>query len=233
MDLIVENRLVIIRTVQSGDNTMSRRDREKEFKKKYIAEAAYRLFASSSYEAVTVEDIAREAEFGKGTLYQFFESKDDLLAYILEEGLDRICSEIASECSAAVDPREALNRLITLQYGFHKDFVHLFLAFKRNTDDLPNPDIAARVRLMLDRKAALSEQVLERGIRERVIIPADVQKLARATDCIVKGFVISGVEIDGAIDDPNKDLELIRMVLSNGILMNTGGDKSGGTADRQ
>ena len=30
-----------------------------------------------------MEDIAKEAEFGKGTLYQYFESKEDILVFVL------------------------------------------------------------------------------------------------------------------------------------------------------
>jgi len=36
---------------------LSRRERERKFKKQLIAEAAYKLFAGSSFEVVTVEDI--------------------------------------------------------------------------------------------------------------------------------------------------------------------------------
>ncbi len=199
---------------------MSRREREKEFKKQYIAEAACRLFLDSSYQAVTVEDIAREAEFGKGTLYQFFESKDDILTYILEQSLVKLCDDIKTQCLAGPDPREAFNRLIALEYRYYNDFGRLFLAFKRHkVDGVLNPQLLFRVLPKAEESKQLAAEVLERGIREQFIIPVDSNQLARAVECIVFGFILSGQAIDIARGDPDKDLELIRIVFSNGILL--------------
>jgi len=57
---------------------LSRRDRERERHRQEILEAAERVFVREGYHAATVEAIAREAEFGIGTIYNFFQSKEDL-----------------------------------------------------------------------------------------------------------------------------------------------------------
>lgn len=49
-----------------------------------ILEAAGRLLATRDLEAVTVEDIAREAGVSVGSLYTRFKSKDDLLTHLLD-----------------------------------------------------------------------------------------------------------------------------------------------------
>jgi AcrR family transcriptional regulator len=49
-----------------------------EAKRARILDAAMRYFAEKGYEAVRVEDIARELDIAKGSIFQHFESKDGL-----------------------------------------------------------------------------------------------------------------------------------------------------------
>jgi AcrR family transcriptional regulator len=43
-----------------------------------VLDAAWDVLAQQSYDATTVEDIARAAEISVGTLYQLFRSKEDI-----------------------------------------------------------------------------------------------------------------------------------------------------------
>lgn len=49
-----------------------------------ILDAAYKLFRRQGYSRVTMDDIAETAKLTKRTLYHHFESKDQLLADVLE-----------------------------------------------------------------------------------------------------------------------------------------------------
>lgn len=57
---------------------MTRKERETQLRKQIILEAAEKLFLSKGYEATTMDEIANEAEFSKGTVYKYFISKDEL-----------------------------------------------------------------------------------------------------------------------------------------------------------
>ncbi len=57
----------------------SRRDRKKERTRREIYEAAMRLFARSGFGPVTIADICREADVGRGTFFFHFPSKASLL----------------------------------------------------------------------------------------------------------------------------------------------------------
>lgn len=51
---------------------------DREEKQQLIAGAALEVFARRGFAAATIEEIARAAGLGKGTVYQYFQSKDDL-----------------------------------------------------------------------------------------------------------------------------------------------------------
>ena len=53
-------------------------------KKKRIIQAAARVFAQKGYAGTAVADIAVQAEIGKGTLYAYFDSKEDLFFAVFE-----------------------------------------------------------------------------------------------------------------------------------------------------
>jgi TetR/AcrR family transcriptional regulator len=74
-----------------------RRQREKEQRKTEIIDAAERLFFSQRYEDVSMEDIAREVELNKATLYLYYENKETLFATIVLRGV-RILEEKYRVC---------------------------------------------------------------------------------------------------------------------------------------
>ena len=53
-------------------------------KKNRIIEAAAQVFAQKGYAGAAVADIADEAEIGKGTIYGYFDSKEDLFFAVFE-----------------------------------------------------------------------------------------------------------------------------------------------------
>ena len=57
---------------------MSRKEREIEQRKTYIIQVAEKLFLSQGYNNTTMDQIAEEAEFSKGTVYKYFLSKDEI-----------------------------------------------------------------------------------------------------------------------------------------------------------
>src|SRR5215472_10745138 len=57
----------------------SRRARKKATMRTQIVAAAIRLFSKHGIEAVTVDQIAAAADVGKGTIYNYFQTKEDIV----------------------------------------------------------------------------------------------------------------------------------------------------------
>jgi AcrR family transcriptional regulator len=61
-------------------------------KKQLIMNTALELFANKGYENTSVKDITKAAGIAKGLLYNYFQSKEELLETILNQGIDDLLS---------------------------------------------------------------------------------------------------------------------------------------------
>ncbi len=62
----------------------------REEKKLLIMNVAMELFALHGYENTSISQIAKKANISKGLLYNYFESKEELLKAILDKGIDEL-----------------------------------------------------------------------------------------------------------------------------------------------
>jgi AcrR family transcriptional regulator len=73
-----------------------------------ILEAASRVFAQRPFHEVLIDDIAADAGIGKGTIYRYFETKDDLYFNAVLHVLDTLTTALESTLS---DDMTAARRL--------------------------------------------------------------------------------------------------------------------------
>lgn len=71
----------------SRDADPGRRERKRRQTADHLAATAFRLFETQGYDAVTMEQVATEADVAKGTLYNHFPVKEALLAYLFHQAL--------------------------------------------------------------------------------------------------------------------------------------------------
>ncbi|HET6191755.1 MAG TPA: helix-turn-helix domain-containing protein [Trebonia sp.] len=85
------------------------RERKKARTRQAIADAAARLFAQRGYERVAVSDVAREAEVSEQTVYNYFQTKDQLVTdrdQLIQDELSRLIRTRAPGTTPAVAIRE-------------------------------------------------------------------------------------------------------------------------------
>jgi AcrR family transcriptional regulator len=74
-----------------------KRETHKKNTRKAILEAAVRLFGAKGFQETSIEELARAAGIGKGTVYTYFRTKDDILYAFCEDGLEMIRQELDAE----------------------------------------------------------------------------------------------------------------------------------------
>jgi AcrR family transcriptional regulator len=116
--------------------TAERRAREKAQRRQEILDAARREFFERGFHNPTVDDVAARAEISKGTIYLYFESKEEILAHLLLEGLDLLLEEMNAvrKPEASQSAQRTLEGLADAYLGFcqsHPNYFRLIMAFDR------------------------------------------------------------------------------------------------------
>ena len=73
---------------------ISLRERQRQMREDAILEAANRLLAEKGYQGMTMDDLANRVGIAKGSLYQHFKSKEELIGVALVSFMDRISEYI-------------------------------------------------------------------------------------------------------------------------------------------
>ena len=92
-----------------------------------IIEAAARVFSQKGYAGTLIAEIARTAGIGKGTVYEYFNSKEDLFFAVFEWYVAQTSSEITVSLSALSGP--VSDRLIAFGDGLLQPGIDLIEAF--------------------------------------------------------------------------------------------------------
>lgn len=87
------------------------RERKKARTRRLIADTAARLFAERGFEQVAVGDVAREAEVAEQTVYNYFQTKEQLVTDRDQQIQDRLCALIRSR-PPAVTPAAAIRDFV-------------------------------------------------------------------------------------------------------------------------
>ena len=81
-----------------------------EGKRRQIIEGAVRVFKKKGYHKATVREIAREADVGLGTIYDYFASKDDIPRLFFENYEAAFFDRIHSSTTGEEEPAVRLER---------------------------------------------------------------------------------------------------------------------------
>ncbi|QZY53872.1 TetR/AcrR family transcriptional regulator [Crassaminicella profunda] len=73
-------------------NNLSRRQKEKKERELAMIDAAEKIFINKGFDNVSMNEIAKEAEFTKRTLYKYFESKEELYFAVAIKGFHKMFS---------------------------------------------------------------------------------------------------------------------------------------------
>lgn len=102
---------------------MQRPDEEKRVA---LMQVAARMFAERPYHEVRMEEIAAATKLGKGTIYVYFASKDDLYTTLIGEGMEQLTAELRSATDDHRHSWPTLERCVDALLGFAERFPHLY-----------------------------------------------------------------------------------------------------------
>jgi len=107
------------------------RDVHHERRRESILEAAREAFSRLGFAAATVEDVAQRADIGKGTLYLYFRSKEEIYLACLLEEVHELMKQSREEISRAPGFRAKMRAFFRIRFEFcekHEAFYRIYQA---------------------------------------------------------------------------------------------------------
>ena len=103
-----------------------RRVKEKERRRQAILKAAKGLFFKQGFAATTMTQIAAAAELGKGTLYLYFQNKEELYISLLVEGMQLLNDIFERTVASLAGWEEKFTALGWAYYQYSLDYSEFF-----------------------------------------------------------------------------------------------------------
>lgn len=131
-----------------------------------ILEEAQRCFAQYGIRAVKMDDISKSLGISKRTVYELYDTKEDLLCEVVtawQEARDKRLQELAVQCDDTMDLLIGalslqLETAATTNFNFYKDIIKY-------------PKVAKTVKEYSDKQFAYSSQFYAKGVEEGYFLP--------------------------------------------------------------
>lgn len=175
-----------------------------------ILNAGVKVFSKKGFDKASVDDIAKEAQTAKGTLYYHFKSKDEILMAIFEQGIEDFSSYLKKKIEKINLPSEKLEILVGAQidyFSVNRDFCRIFLTEIWRF----HSKLKMHIKQIQDKYLKIIEQTIEEGIAAGEFDQAlDVKAVTAAVFSLV-----SFAGLDWAIFHPQEPKSAITKAINH------------------
>ena len=181
-----------------------------------ILEAAAKLFAEHGYADTDTQLLADELGVGKGTLYRYFPSKQDLFLAAVDRVMRKLRQTIDARIASIEDPLDRIAEAIRTYLAFiadHPEFVELLMQERAQFKDRKKPTYFVHREANIERWRALYRSLIAEG-RVRQM---PVERITDVISQLVYGTMFTNY-FTGQRKSPEAQAEEILDVVFHGIL---------------
>jgi AcrR family transcriptional regulator len=172
---------------------IGRKEREYLAHRAEILSAAEKVFAAKGFSSTTMSEIAETAEFGTGTLYKYFRSKEELYFTLIDEKVEEINGLVRAELSKKTTAGERIRNALQLQFEFverNRDFFRIYISERNRFEWTYRGDLGKGIHDKMIVYIKDLAQVMRQGMKEGELRPMNPMDLAHALVGIVNSFVL-------------------------------------------
>jgi len=156
-------------------------------KRKTILKVSKALFSRFGLVKTTVDEIAKLARIGKGTIYHYFKSKEDIFAEVIQKESNTLQDKIQQALNKENTPQGKLAAFIKTRFRHLKELTNYYSAL---TDDYLQHYVfieEAR-REYLEREIQIVRDLLDEGVEKGVFKIKDTKLAAESIILLLKGL---------------------------------------------
>ena len=189
-------------------------------KRQQILDAAYQVFSRKGYHLATVDEIIALADTGKGTVYNYFNNKEQLFYTVIREISDPFEKTLHSVVKAEQAPIEKIKSIIVLFLDFYTKNADLWRVMMHEVRGFGSEGYShfkeeqrEKYRTRFCETIGLVEQVLKEAIDAGVVKDCNVSQVAFGLFSVIITLVFQNM----VGDDILQTADNIADMLLNGI----------------
>ncbi|MGQ9688179.1 MAG: TetR/AcrR family transcriptional regulator [Desulfobaccales bacterium] len=209
-------------TTKSMDRTrITKKEVVTAFRTGEILAAAYRLMEHKGVDTLTMDDIAQAAGVAKGTLYLYFQSKDELIQALLSQVGEALAQEVEAILAQALPASEKLKLVVNLFLTHMEKERVLFPVYLRELVRSKSgraTTLTPKLRGLEERIMGLLTGLFTEGMAQGQFIQADPFLLAH----LLKGLVRAVGYFQMSQADPGsvrESLPVVLQLLFSGVVL--------------
>lgn len=173
-----------------------RNEKLKEVKKDEIIHGMEKALHSKSYDRLTIDDVAKEAEYSKKTVYSYFNSKDEIYLELIIRKFDLLYGKLQS--AIADSEKRGIEKIILMgraYYEFSKKYSRYMQPIidfeeRKSTGNPETDQIIERFNEETGKSFLLLEEALNEGIEDKTVRDGtDVASTAIMLWASINGFI--------------------------------------------
>ncbi|MFQ5401091.1 MAG: TetR/AcrR family transcriptional regulator [Anaerolineae bacterium] len=173
--------------------TATRRQREREARRRLILDSAKAVFAERGFQNATVEEIANQAELAVGTLYRYFQSKEEMYVSLLFEAMEMFRQNIEAARASDAAPDEQLRAVWRYFYDFYVQQPESYLAFmflhNEGLRDVISPEVLDEINQRAGENFRLVGQIVQASVEAGIYRPVDSRVVVDVLWSLLMGLV--------------------------------------------
>lgn len=192
---------------------------DKESKRREIAAHAISLFAQQGFENTPVREITARAGIGKGTLYDYFKNKEEILGEIVQLIFREWNTLIQNKIADRDDPLDQLRFLleegVALGERFEQAMIMYVDLWRRTVSKKGSDEFTQNFQAyLMDAKANVCQIV--KSAQHEGLIKADIDphQLAFALVSLIDGICLHAMILKDKIDTKSMSTAIFEMLLT-------------------
>ncbi len=198
---------------------MAARIVDKENKKQEILQAALEVFSRNGFAKTKMINVATAAGIGKGTVYEYFRSKEEIFAEAFRYMMQRSDALLTEALSRTDDPEEKLRAIIDIwliQFMEENgDFMGIMMDFWAEGIRTKNEQILEIIDLkgIYHQYRQLINDILQEGVQQKVFRKINTMTISSAMIAALDGLMLQWI-----LDPTLFDLKQVAADFADGFL---------------
>jgi uroporphyrinogen-III synthase len=167
--------------------------KRKEKKREKILEIAAELFSKKNYHEVMMDDVARLTDVAKGTVYNYFSSKEELYFTIMNNKLGHLNSSLKNKIANEISVIDSLHSYTIQLYMFMMKYQNFFLIYQKEYLNAEN-EFCEELRARNDELKSILSNIIYKGKRENQFREIDESFAVQLVLGSIFGAVQRGIE---------------------------------------